>query len=518
MQASTIEPMQDWLAAQARARPDGLALVAGNRQLTYRVLNQQVAHVAAHLVALGITRGVQVGVLLSNSPEAVLIIHAAARLGCVLVMLHTRLTATELDNLLSQTACKLLLYDRETAPLARALQSPLLQRVAVQPIDAQDAAPVLPMWDSSTPAAAYLDGSIQPAAPFAVFFTSGSSGTPKGVVLSYHNIFFSALASAYRIGVLPDDRWLCVLPLYHIGGLSIVMRSCLYGTTMDLWQRFDPQALAAALAHEPVTLLSLVPTMLVRLLDTGMPSGAPRALRLVLLGGAAATPELIEQAQRSGWPIATTYGLTEAASQVATALPADVQRKPGSVGKPLLFTRVRICDQDGQECAPGTYGEMMVSGPTVMRGYIHQLPEQQSEHLPRTAPAADDWFATGDIGTLDEEGDIWLIQRRSDVIISGGENIYPAEIEAVLRRHPAVAEVAVGGRDSPEWGQHVAAAIVRRDPSVTAEDIRAFCRAYLARYKQPRQICFVAQLPRTAAGKLHRPALRDLFATCGEHA
>ncbi len=186
--------------------------------------------------------------------------------------------------------------------------------------------------------------------PLAIIHTSGTSGQPKGAVLTYGNFFYSAMASAYRLGHQPNDRWLCVLPLYHVGGLSILMRAVLYGITVDLHQRFDLDAVNAALDTEPITMISLVPTMLYRLLESR--THWPESLRLILLGGAGASPELIERCRALNLPVATTYGLTEAASQVATALPEDVYRKPGSVGKPLLFTKLRIVNSENETVEP----------------------------------------------------------------------------------------------------------------------------------------------------------------------
>ncbi|MCU0495187.1 MAG: o-succinylbenzoate--CoA ligase [Chloroflexaceae bacterium] len=493
--------MQDWLSAQARARPQALALVLGDVALSYDELNRQVAMFAARLSALGLRPGAHVGLLLPNRLEAVLAIHAAARLGCVLVLFNTRLTARELDGLLHTTPCELLLYSQETAGVACELrESPRL--VCVDESEAPD----FLAFNSSAPLAeaTYLHGTIDLDAVCAILFTSGTSGNPKGVQLTYGNFFAGAMSSAYRIGVLPHDRWLCVLPLYHVGGLSIVLRSCLYGTAVDLWTHFDPNAINAALARTPITLLSLVPTMLYRMLETAEALAQPLALRLVLLGGAAATPELVAHAQACGMPVTTTYGLTEAASQVATALPADTMRKPGSVGKALLFSQLRVLDEAGCDQPPGAIGEIVVHGPTVMAGY-------HADAAATGRALRDGWLYTGDLGYLDDEGDLWVVQRRSDLIISGGENVYPAEVEAVLLRHPAVAEAAVVGVASPEWGQQVAAALVLREGDANVESILAFCRAQLAGYKQPRLVRVVPQLPRTASGKIQRTALQELF-------
>ncbi len=486
--------MRDWLSAQVQARPDGAALLVGEATLTYRALHEQTAAFAARLAAAGVERGTVVGVLLSNRLEAVLAIHAAPRLGVTLALFNTRLTAAELDVQVRAAECRVLVCERDTLPAALAL--PSAPRVlCVDPVDNPRLTPIDRLAGDG---AAYCEGAIDLDAPFVIIFTSGTTGTPRGAVLPYGAFFASAMASAYRIGVVPHDRWLCVLPNYHVGGLSILLRSCLYGTAVDLWQRFDAPAIMERLRRAPVTLISLVPTMLYRLLEQA--GTAPPHLRLVLLGGAAAPPDLLERALEAGWPIATTYGLTEAASQVATALPEEVRRKPGSVGRPLIFTRVRVVDDQERDQPPNVYGDIVVQGPTLMRGYLGAMPL-----------AADAWLPTGDIGYLDADGDLWVVQRRSDLIISGGENIYPAEVEQALRQHPAVADVAVVGVPSAEWGQQVGAAIVLRDPTASVADILAFSRTRLAGYKQPRLIRIVEELPRTVSGKVLRAAVTELL-------
>lgn len=485
--------MQDWLAARSAASPQAVALsLPDGPTLTYRALDAQVGEMAARLVTLGLSRGDRLAVLLPNSVAYVVLIHAALRLGVVLVPLNTRLTPPEIAWQVRKTACRVLVTDDDrdlggvdcrVIPLA-ALQS--------LPVHKAQRAKALPTTVS-------LD------APVAIVMTSGTSGQPKGAVLTAGNLFHSALASAYRIGVLPDDRWLCTLPLYHVGGLSIVVRSCLYGTAIELHPRFDLGAVNDALTHRPNTLVSLVPTMLHRLLEDGDPVAWSDALRLVLLGGAAASPELLARCLELGIPVATTYGLTEAASQVATANPEEVRAKPGTVGKPLLFTQVAVVDAEGELVAPGTYGEVVVSGPTVMQGYDGDL-EATGGAL------RNGWLHTGDIGYLDEDGDLWLVQRRSDLIVSGGENVYPAEVEAVLRQHPAVAEACVVGLDHPAWGQQVAAAVeLGRGQTIDADTLLTFSRAQLAGYKQPRRVIFVDALPRTASGKIERKRVMELF-------
>ncbi|MBA2346940.1 MAG: AMP-binding protein, partial [Solirubrobacterales bacterium] len=313
--------------------------------------------------------------------------------------------------------------------------------------------------------------------------TSGTSGTPKPVALTFGNVLWSALGSAAALGVEPDDVWLCTLPLSHVGGLSILARSAIYGTHALVHDRFDTGRALRAIETERVSLVSLVPTTLQRLLDAGLRE--PPALRCALLGGAAVPPELQQRASALGVRVAQTYGLTETCSQVTTQTPGNGQP---DAGPPLFCTSVRI--------APD--GEIHVSGPTVAGGGE---------------------LATGDLGLIDTDGRLTLIGRKADTIVTGGENVAPTEVEAVLVEHPAVAEAAVHGRPDPQWGEAVVATVVLRAGSAPAgvrgqelrdalaSELREHCGARLAAFKVPKAIAFAEELPRTRSGKLLRRAL-----------
>jgi o-succinylbenzoate---CoA ligase len=468
--------MNDWLALRAHSKPDFPALFFEGQTWDYGTLHALANQYAAQLTSYGVSIGSRVGVWLPNCPAYVALIFAVARCGAILVPLNTRLTPSELQWQIEQTACQIVITETLTdAPCV--------------PLEIFERAPQV----------AFKPQYINTKKPAAILFTSGTSGFPKGVQLSWGNFFFSAVASADRIGSLPNDRWLCILPLYHVGGLSIILRACIYGITVDLHPQFDVERLNHSLTHDPITLISLVPTMLYRLLD--VKKVWTPSLRLILVGGAAATPELLERAD--GLPIATTYGLTEATSQVATALPPQVLIKPASVGKALKYTCIEIRREDGNLTEIDEYGEITVEGSTTMQGYLNN-PEATAQTL------RDGWLYTGDIGYFDSEGDLWVVQRRSDLIVSGGENIYPAEVERVLAQHPAIQQVSVVGVDDAEWGQRVAAAIIPSG-NVSANEIMTFARQQLASYKIPRQVLLVGELPQTASGKIDRQAVRRLF-------
>ena len=507
--------MRDWLAERAQVTPQKLALLIAGRRWTYGELETAVSTVTGFLHHKGIGAGDFVAVLLPNSFEYVCLIHALARLGAVLVPLNTRLASPELAWQLAHVAAKWLITDRPQPVVAQC------ERIIVNGdwLETMTPSPI-----SHSPFALHK---LQ-----AVVFTSGTSGQPKGAMLTFANHFYSAMASAYRLGVQPDDLWLSVLPLYHVGGLAVIFRSCLYGTAVSLHPRFHLDAINHDLDNNPITLISLVPTMLHRLLQTR--THWPPALRLILLGGAAAPVELVKRANAlprkwsmvnsqlpianeekltiGNWPltidhspplVATTYGLTEASSQVATMLPADAARKPGSVGKPLMFTQVKIVHENGEERPSNQIGEVVVTGPTVMVGYWN------AECGMRNAESS---IHTGDMGYLDDDGDLWIVQRRSDLIVTGGENVYPAEVEGVLRGHTAVTEACVVGIPDAEWGQRVAAMVqVQPGQTVTQTDLIAFCRQQLAGYKVPRLVQLVDALPLTASGKIARKQVQQLL-------
>lgn len=478
--------VEDWLSARARVTPDVPALFHKGICWTYAVLNEQAEHMCTRLATI-IEPDQHVAVLMPNGLEYVCIIHALARVGAVLVPLNTRLTSRELRWQIDKSDCHVVIYSTGTSAMVGELANERISYLSVERL--QDTQLVA---ERAKETAFDLDN-LQ-----AIVFTSGTTGEPKGAMLTFANHFWSATSSAFRLGVKQNDRWLSCLPLYHVGGLAVVFRSCLYGTAVVLHDRFDVEAISHSLDNEAVTLISLVPTMVQRLLDYRQGQKWPAQIRHLLLGGAAASPELLQHCRTLNIPVSTTYGLTEAASQVATALPEQTLQKPGSCGKPLIFLSLKSVDGNGRETPINQPGEIVVSGPTIMAGYYND---------PRATAAAiqNGELHTGDIGYLDEDGDLWLLQRRSDMIISGGENIYPAEVEGILRQHPDIAEVCITGIANPEWGQCVGAMIVlHKGRSLTDGAVLEYGRRHLAGYKLPRVIKIVEELPRTASGKIQR--------------
>ena len=473
--------------------PDSLFINVDGSKRTFRGMNRLAsagcAVIRRHTL---LEPGDKVGILLPDKYLFVVTLLALMRLRVVSVPLNTRLTKPELRWQVENADCRLVLCDPSTISQADGLGVDVLE---------------LRQQSFIEPPSEYNEyGWMNLDDDFAIVHTSGTGGRPKAAVLTYGNIYHSALASAQLLGHLENERWLCVLPLYHVGGLSIIMRSLQYGSAVQLMPAapFDVEAVNHALSEKPITLVSLVPTMLQRLLNAKTRSWNP-SLRLILLGGEAPSAELLARCAAEKLPIATTYGLTETASQVATALPELVYRKPGTVGKPLRHTQVRIIDERGEDAAPNVAGEVLVKGGSVMRGYYND-PDATANAL------RDGWLHTGDIGYRDEDGDLFILQRRADLIVSGGENIYPAEVERILRQHPAVAEAIVFGLPDARWGQRPAAlAQLRAGETISADALIDFARQRLAGYKIPRRIAFVDALPRTASGKLRRREARKIF-------
>jgi O-succinylbenzoic acid--CoA ligase len=507
----------NWLAHRASVMPDRPALLAAGARWSFAELDGWASRLARALIARGARGGDRVALLLRNSSEFVALAHAAPRAGIALVPLNHRLAASELAWQIADSGARLLIYDTHNAALAEAALEmpfdPTGRATASTPDDQPERrlkAPDLTIvdiadLDATQIADIALRDAIDLSDVYTLIYTSGTTGRPKGALLTYANYWWSAIGSALNLGIHADDRWLAALPLFHVGGLSILARAAIYGMTAVVHQSFDPTAVNRAIDEDGVTIVSVVSAMLQRMLEERGARPYPAALRCVLLGGGPAPRPLLEACAERGVPVAQTYGLTEAASQVATLAPADALRKLGSAGQPLLPTELRI-DHAGTPAPSGVVGEILVRGPTVMRGYANR-PDATAQAL------RDGWLHTGDLGYVDEEGYLYVVSRRSDLIISGGENIYPAEVEAVLLAHPAVEEAAVVGLADRQWGQAPAAAVkLRQGAALNEVELIAFCRQRLAGYKVPRLVRFTEALPRNAAGKLLRDTIQATFA------
>lgn len=430
------------LASAARARPEHPLLVAEDGVFAAQALAQAAAALAGGLAHAGLQPGDRVALREPPSARLVLRLHALGWLGAVAVPLDPRAPEAALTGAAVRAGVRAVWG----APLP-----------GLPGLEVEESAP-LPerAWPLEEPRL--------------VVFSSGSSGQPTPTVLHTHQLVFSAFASALRLGHDPADRWLCCLPLHHIGGLSVLVRTAIYGTTALLRPGFDAAEVAAALDSGGVQLVSLVPTMLAAVLDHRPQRPFPAALRAILLGGAPCPPALLDRARALGAPLALTWGMTETASQVATRWPGDCTPEPHT-GPPLAFARVQ----------PDPEGRLWVEGPLTATG---QHP-------------------SGDRGALDGLGRVVVSGRADRVIVSGGEKIDPAQVEAILAQHPAVQEVRVQARPDPRWGQRPVARVVLRpgQPSPGLEALQEAVRAVLPRYWAPDALEVVAELPRSALGK-----------------
>ncbi|HMH46444.1 MAG TPA: AMP-binding protein [Solirubrobacteraceae bacterium] len=444
--------VEAWLTRAAAARPDRTALDTPGGACSYDELLASARVAAEELDERGVVVGERVAIALPAGLEFAHAMHACLLLGAVAVPLDLRLSAGERATI--------------AAGCGAVVDEPL--RSAGAPLEG--------------PARPWARARHDLDATAVVIHTSGTSSAPKPVELTYGNLLWSALGSAVALDLDPRERWLCALPLSHVGGLSILIRSAIYATTAVVHERFETERVLHALREHDVTLVSLVATTLSRLLDAGLER--PPALRCALTGGGPVPAALVRRASAAGVPVSLTYGLTESCSQVTTTPAAAIARGDRAAGPPLFCTRV-CCEADG---------EILVAGPTVAPG----------------AGGPDGWLHTGDLGAFDEHGRLSVTGRRADTIVSGGENVSPSEVEAVLEGHPGVLEAAVVGRSDGEWGEAVTAIVVgRSDPPPDGEELRAHCARALAPYKVPKRFEPRAEpLPRTRSGKLLRTELR----------
>ena len=427
-----------WLARAAARRPNGVALETPGERLTYHELLLAATRAAGRLSLRGVEPGDRVAIALPPGRAFVVAVHA-----CLLL----RAPAMPIDLRLSE---------REREQLTRGVEARVSQPLA------EDGGAPFDIADPDEDEVAL------------VVHTSGTTRTPRPVELTFGNVAAHMRASGAVLGAEPGERWLCPMPLSHVGGLMVLVRSAAaVGTVVLEPPPFDAERVARLLREGEVTLASLVPTMLARVLDAGGRPG-PR-LRRVLLGGGPVPAALLRRAVEAGFPVSQTYGLTEAGSTVTLAEPGDLE----TAGRPLPGLGLSIAED----------GEIFVNGPTVVGEW--------------------ETLRTGDLGRLDDQGRLTVIGRKSDTIVSGGENVAPAEVEAVLEEHPQVAEAGVFGRNHPLWGESVTARIVPRgDIAPTAAELRAHCSERLAGYKVPKAFELAKRLPRTASGKLLRRELR----------
>jgi fatty-acyl-CoA synthase len=504
--------LSDLIDRNAAFMPDKPAIRFDGASLTYADLARRIADCARGLKSqLGVARGDRVGIVATNHPDYLVLLYACARLGAMLVPVNWRLAVPEQIYILRDARVKAVAVEEIFAGIA----GPLSDALAEVRLVGLDYVPASGMALSDLIAGAGGDGRnphVDASLPLLIVYTSGTTGHPKGAVMRQEALIWNAVMSQHMHDMTAADHILTVLPLFHVGGLNIQTTPALQlGATVTLHPRFAPDATLAAIAHDRPTLTVLVPATLQAMIEhpdwTATPLGS---LRAVTTGSTQVPQRLVEAFVERNVPVLQVYGATETAPvAVYTRLSGD-WRRPGSTGLPGLACEAKVVDHAGAEVETWQRGEVIVRGPNVFVEYWGDA--QATDEALREG-----WYHSGDIGTRDADGHFYIHDRKKNVIISGGENIYPAEVERVLHAHPSVCEAAVIGHADPRWQEVPVAYIVPRSGAeASADEIERFCLTQLARFKVPRRYIFVLSLPRNAMGKVQHFRLREMAQAGGE--
>jgi fatty-acyl-CoA synthase len=494
----------DWIAHHAEARGERTAMIdlATRRATTYAEMHERVDRLASHLRSLGVVRGDRVGVLALNSTATLEVQFAAFRLGAIFVPLNFRLTAHELAYIVGDADPRVLLHDPEFSALIEELKTH-----GVAPKTIIYGAP----YEAAIAAAARLEAyeAVDLSEVSTLMYTSGTTGLPKGAMITHLMTFINAVNMGVPIGISPETVFLCVLPLFHTAALNCYCNPVLHGGgTVVLARSFDPGEALAAIDDPGLGVDGFVGVPAVLLFMSQHPAFETTdfsRLEYVGVGGAPSSLALLEAWRSRGCALMQIYGMTETGPGVFQLDRCDAVRKAGSCGKRFLHTETRIVGADGLDVAPGERGELWVKGPNITPGYWRKPEATQ-------ASFTQGWFHTGDMAMIDEEGFHYIVDRSKDMYISGGENVYPAEVENVLFQLEAIADVAVIGIPDERWGETGLAVVVLKSGFVLGEeDLIAHCRERLGRYKVPGGVVFTDVLPRTGTGKVHKPTLRKAY-------
>ena len=499
------------LSKRAALHPGKEALfdVAAGRRFSFGELNSRANRLGAALLALGMKPGDRVAALCHNGHHYFETIYGAAKVGIVLMPLNWRLTPRELSHILRDGGATTLIFSSEFTATVEQLRAGGAAAGAVKHwIEVEGIRAAFAHHED------FIDGQsdAEPTGDVGdddnlyIMYTSGTTGAPKGAVHTHFSQFWVALSSLTIRDVLGTDRMLHLLPMFHVGPLAGCVLALYRGCSQVVERRFDAMRAWQVIESEGISIMTVVPAILEAMLRVpDLRRFDWSSLRSLAAGGSPVTIPLIEAYRALGLEIYQAYGLTEACGGVSLLHPADAVRKAGWAGKPGLHTEVRNAGPENKTLPPDTVGEICVRGHQVMKGYW------QNPAATAAAIDAEGWLHTGDMGLLDAEGFILVRGRLRDMIISGGENVYPAEIEAVLMEHPGIKDVAVIGRPSPRWGESPFAVVTRATPELSANEVLAFCDGKLAGYKRPRGVAFLDELPRNASNKVLKTALREQF-------
>ncbi len=501
------------LERNAERYPDKECLVGLGKRYTYQQLSERTESLAQGLRDLGLGKGDIIAVLLYNCCEYLEITFAVNQIGAVWLPLNFRLAGEEFHYILENGDAKALITEAEFVPAISSIRDSLPELQHYVLVGDENPKGWL-RYDE------LIDDNRGAKPPHAevslddlhrLMYTSGTTAHPKGVMLTYGNLYWKNIGHLLTFGLTEEDRTLVVGPLYHVGGMDLPGTGTLYvGGSLVILKRFDPVEVLKTIDEEKVTNLWLSPAMTIMLFqEPTFDQYDVSSVRFIIDGGEKMPSTLIKQFKEkfpNAW-FADAYGLTETVSGDTFLAKDKMLHKIGSVGKPLPHLRVRVMDDDGQDVAPNELGEICLKGPKVFKGYWKN-PEATA------AAIKDGWFHTGDIGALDEDGYLYIMDRKKDIIISGGENIASPEVERVIYELPAVLEAAVVGIPHPKWLEVPKAYVVLKPgSSLTAEEIMHYCVEKLAKFKVPKEIEFIDELPRTPSGKVLKRTLRDLHRT-----
>ncbi|CDQ21382.1 o-succinylbenzoate--CoA ligase [Halobacillus karajensis] len=479
------ERIPHWLDKQADLNPDRLAIeTADGRRLSFAQLRNKSRGMAHALIEEGVQQGDHVALLSNNHPLFPIFIHAISYIGATAILINTRLTPEEISYQLNDAQVSHFYVEKTCYP--KALETVENMNIPVKTVEGLN----LDKTGSSD-----LQTELHMDDVYTMMYTSGTTGNPKAVMHTYGNHWHSAIASALNLGFQQEDKWLICLPLFHVGGFSVLMKSVIYGMPTLLLEKFDVTLVHRSIMDKGITHVSVVTVMLQRLLEELGDQTYPDYFRCMLLGGGPVPENLLQETAARKIPVFQTYGMTETSSQVATLSPESAFTKLGSAGKALSTAQLHIDSEKN-----GEIGEIVVQGPMVSKGYYNR-PAREEAAL---------W--TGDLGYKDEDGFLYVVDRVNDVIISGGENIYPAEVESVLSALPGIREAGVTGCYDQQWGEVPEAYLVKeKGADLTEEKVMEWCEERLAKFKWPVNIYWVDELPRNASNKILRRRLPFLF-------
>ena len=498
-----------WLVKREFLTPAKEAVVDGEKRLSYRELNHRVNRLANALLGQGLRNGDRMAILSYNRLEFIEGIMAAAKLGLVLVPLNWRLTAAELAFIINDSETETLLFDIELVELVKGVQKKtrLKQFIVFGDADMHEARVYESLIEDQSETEPQIDVAPTLDTPHIIMYTAGTTGKPKGAILSQGASFWNVLNLNLAMDFTSDDRNLLVLPMFHIGGIGLFTLPMLYdGGTVVIQRTFDPVKTLALLREEKITLFFGVPAIFLALIQhPEFKAEAFKSVRVVMSGGAPLPVSLVEQYHQAGIVLQQGFGMSEAAPSIATLDQNLSLEKAGSIGKAVFHLDARIVDDDMKELPAEDVGELVIRGPNLLQGYWNLSDATE-------AAFTDGWFHTGDLARMDAEGCLYIVERKKDMFISGGENVYPAEVENVIFQIPQIAEAAVIGVKDQKWGEVGRAVIALKEgQKVTADEIIDHLKGSLAKYKIPKSVVFIDQLPRNAAGKVLKNILREEY-------